>query len=309
MLLQNSNTTDVTAAATEKVTETTNVVSGSLDTMMNALAEQIPYIVGGIVVLVLFWFLAKIVRRVFLFASRRTTLDQGLRMLVGRLLALAIVVIGVFTSLTIIIPKFGFSDMIAGLGFSSFIVGFATKDILNNFLSGILVLWQEPFKLGDYVSVKDYEGEVKEIGVRATRLRMYDGDQVLIPNSEMYSSALTIRPAGAFQRVKIEVITEYSAPVGKSKERILSSLTDLDGVAGEPPPNVFLTRLTAEGIKLTAYFWVDTEKDSVMELFDAASTAINLTLREAGVKLFPAQRLTISDSGDGNPLIDTKEDM
>ncbi|MDH3492054.1 MAG: mechanosensitive ion channel [Acidobacteriota bacterium] len=296
MLLQNSNTAPNIAGSLDKdVAKTSEIINNSLDKLLTSLAEQIPYIIGGLVVIALFWLLANILKRIFLYMSGRTGLDRRLRMLISRLLVITIVVIGIFTSLTIMIPNFGFSNLIAGLGFSSFIVGFATKDILNNFLSGILVLWQQPFKLGDYVSVDDFDGEVEEIGLRATQLKMLDGEKIIIPNGQMYSSALIIKPAGALQRVKIEIVTDYSSKVRTSKELILKALNSVGGIGAEPPPKVSLNLLSADGIKLTAYFWVDTEKDSVMEVFDSASQAINSTLRDGGVKLFPAQRVIINE--------------
>ena len=96
-------------------------------------------------------------------------------------------------------------------GFTSFIIGFATKDILNNILSGVLILWKQPFQVGDYIFIKSNEGNVEYIGVRATRLKKDDGEMVLIPNGEMYSNALTIRGAGANRRMKLKISISFDA--------------------------------------------------------------------------------------------------
>lgn len=303
------NTNSAADAAVNTASKTSTLVNASFERLMEDLVSRLPYIIGGLIVLLIFWLAAKIVKRIFLYTSGKTELDKRLRMLISRLLVVAIVIAGLFTALTIMIPRFGFSDLIAGLGFSSFVVGFATKDILNNFFSGVLVLWQEPFKLGDYVMVNDFEGTVEEIGVRATLLRMYDGEQVLMPNGQMYSSALIIRPAGALQRVKVDVVTDYESHVSASKKRILEALAEIDGVLDEPAPSVFLTTLATEGIRFTAYFWVDTDNSSVMQLKDEASTAINRTLRDAGTKLFPPQRLVVAETGSRKPQGTVDEDL
>jgi small-conductance mechanosensitive channel len=310
MIFQNSNTAPGLAqGASEDITKISNVTSNSLNELLNTAADQLPFVIAGLLVLLLFWLIAKIVKAVFLYTSRKTKLDLRLRMLGSRLIGIAIIVVGIFTALTIMIPKFGFSDLVAGLGFSSFIVGFATKDILNNFLSGVLVLWQEPFKMGDYVFVNDHEGAVIEIGLRATRLGMYDGEQILIPNGQMYSSALMIREAGALQRVKIDIVIDYESTVSGAKEKILASLDELDGVVADPAPKVFLTDLATEGIRLTVYFWVDTDDNSVMDLYDSASTGINRTLRDAGVKLFPPKPFVMEEKPAHSGKRKDKEDF
>lgn len=288
MFLQDTiKTPAILKEVSSNATEISDVVSSSIDRMINTLLEQAPGIIAGIIVIFIFWIAASIIKRIFIFTSRRTHLDERLRLLFSRLLVIAIVIIGVFTALTVMIPNFGFSNLIASLGFSSFIIGFATKDILNNFLSGILVLWQEPFKMGDYVFVDDHEGEVVEIGLRATLLKMLDGERILIPNGMMYSSALIIREAGALQRVKIEIVTDYDSKVGLAKEKILGALGEIGGIVEDPKPNVYLTSLATEGINLRVYFWVDTENNSVLQIKDAVSSEINRSLREAGIKLFP----------------------
>src|SRR5215218_974950 len=167
--------------------------------------DRLPFIAAGIIVFLLFWLLAKLVKRIFWSATGRTRMDGRLRILFSRLIFIFTIVLGIFTSFTVIIPSFGFGDLITGLGFTSFVIGFATKDILNNLLSGVLILWQQPFRIGDYLFVGNNQGKVEYIGVRATQLRKDDGELVLIPNGDMYSSAITIRGAGAERRMILKI--------------------------------------------------------------------------------------------------------
>src|SRR5215207_3110273 len=126
-------------------------ISGSMRGMLQGLAGRLPYIVAGIIVLLIFWLLAKFIRWIFLSTTRKTRMDTQLRILISRLIGVAMFVIGLFTALSVVIESFNFGQVVAGLGFTSFVVGFATKDILSNFLSGILILWQRPFNIGDYL--------------------------------------------------------------------------------------------------------------------------------------------------------------
>ncbi len=289
MFFQDNNTNTNTA---EYIS---SVAYKSIENIFTSIVSQMPYIVAGLIVLIVFWIIGRIAKKIFLSTSKRTKMDLRLRILFSRLLGLLVFVIGFFAALTVIIPNFTFGNLIAGLGFSSFIVGFATKDILNNLFSGILILWEQPFKIGDYVFVEDNEGEVEHIGIRATNLKMVDGEKILIPNSIMYSTALIIRAAGDARRMKVSVNVDYQSKVEQSKEKLLEALGKIEGVLEDPSPSIYVTNLAAEGINLTVYFWINPELSSPLKLFDEASTVINRTLRNSGVKLFPQKPLLLEE--------------
>ncbi len=280
----NSNTIEKVA---KDAGEVPGIAYQSIEKLWANFIEHLPNILAGIIILISFWIVGKLLRWLFLSTSKKTKLDGRLRILFSRLLVVAVFILGVFTALTVIIPKFGFADLIAGLGFSSFVIGFATKDILNNFFSGILVLLQEPFKIGDYVFVKDDQGEVEHIGVRATRLRMDDGERILIPNGEMYSTSLIIRDAGTDRRMNLKISVSYKSKIKHAKEIIKKVLFDAEGVEFEPKPDVYVVDLSEAGINLSIYFWVNTDENSPIGVFDDIATGIKESLNAAGITLYP----------------------
>ncbi len=284
MFQDNSNSI---VSVAEEAAQAPGIAYQSVERLWAGFLEQLPNILAGIFVFFAFWIIGKILRRLFLFASRKTKLDARLRILFGRLLVVVVFVLGVFTALTVVIPKFGFADLIAGLGFSSFIIGFATKDILNNFLSGILVLWLEPFKVGDYVFVDDNQGAVEEIGVRATSLRMDDGERILIPNGEMYSRSLIIRDAGTNRRMNLKISVSYRASIDEAKEIIKNVLFEAEGVENTPAPDVYVVDLATDGVNFSIYFWINTHKHSPIGVFDDIASEIKESLNLADVTLYP----------------------
>jgi small-conductance mechanosensitive channel len=299
MYLQNTNTnSDTVGKVADNAGYISKVAYQSIENILINIVAQLPYIVAGLIVLVVFGLIGKIVKKIFLATSERTKLDLRLRILFSRLIGIAVFFVGFFTALTVVIPNFTFGNLIAGLGFSSFIIGFATKDILNNLFSGILILWQEPFKIGDYVFMDDHEGEVEYIGIRATNLKMFDGERILIPNGHMYSNPLIIRASGAARRMKIQVSIGYQSKIEQSKQKVLEALDNIEGVLKDPGPSIYVTNLGIEGISLTVYFWINPGESSPMELFDEVSTVINRTLRDSGVKLFPPTPLVLSDAAN-----------
>lgn len=263
------------------------VVWESIQSMITGIFERLPFLLAGLIVTLIFWYLSKGVKKLFLLATRRTELDSRLRLLISRILVVVVVGIGLLTALTVMIPSFNFGNVIAGLGFSSFVVGFATKDILNNFLSGILILWQRPFHIGDYLFVGSNQGKVEYIGVRATSLRKDDGELVLIPNGDMYSSALTIRGKGAKRRMTMKLCVGYNEPLEETKQLTTAALNGIEGIVDDPPPRVLVSELVSDGVNITVNFWINTNQSKPIEVYDNAAIAIIEKLDTAGIELFP----------------------
>lgn len=309
IFLQNTNS-NTSFKAVENVKTIYEVTRDSINNLIISIFDRLPYIIAGIIVLLIFWLLAKFIKNTFWSASGRTRLDHRLRILFSRLIFVFTIVMGMFTALTVIIPSFGFGDLVTGLGFTTFVIGFATKDILNNLLSGVLILWQQPFRIGDYLFVGNNQGKVEYIGVRATQLRKDDGELILIPNGDMYSSAITIRGAGAERRMILKISIGYDADIGQAKEIIVGVLKAAEGVVDEPRPSAVVTDLSADGVNISIYFWINTDKHKPIQVFDAVATEIKKSLDAAGIEMYPPNSLIVQtpekvnsaaeDSANGN---------
>src|SRR5258708_31242843 len=127
---------------------------------------------------------------------------------------------------------------------------------------------------------------------------------ILIPNGEMYSGALTIRGAGALRRMNLKFSIGYDSDVTKAKELTKDALDSLHFIVDEPPPKVFVTELSSEGVNITVNFWINTDKSRPREAFDAAAVEIMRILDDQGIELFPpdsliVQRAAEADAGNG----------
>ena len=295
ILFQNSNSSTGVLGNASQITD---VVWQSINNLLTGIVERLPFIIAGILVAVIFFFLARGVKALFLATTTRAKLDERLRILFSRLIVVAIAILGVFTAFTVIVPSFGFGDLLAGVGLTTFIIGFATKDILNNLLSGVLILWQQPFKVGDQIFIDKMQGRVEYIGVRATSLRKDDGELMLIPNGEMYSGVLTIRGAGSNRRMNLNLKVGYEADIDNAKAVIRSALLDTIGVVSEPPPNVYVTDLASEGVNITINFWINTYEARPREVFDRAATGIMKAMHRSGVEPYPPGSVIVRPAQD-----------
>ncbi|HTC62147.1 MAG TPA: mechanosensitive ion channel domain-containing protein [Candidatus Saccharimonadales bacterium] len=152
----------------------------------------LPNIILAIIILVLFLFLASAAKSLV----RRFTMNRGRRanlgLLLGQLAQVAVAIFGFLVALSVVAPSFQASDLIKMLGVGSVAVGFAFQNILQNFLAGILTLFQEPFRVGDWISVTGLEGRVQDIQARATLIQDSNSKLIVIPNAVLFTNPVIV---------------------------------------------------------------------------------------------------------------------
>ncbi len=281
-----------------------NILWSSLTKLWVGLIEQSPFILIGLVVFVVFLLIARLIKNVIIVAGKRTRLQENLAELLGRLASAAITIIGLSVAAVIVFPSFKPGDLVTGLGITSVAVGFAFKDILQNFFAGILILLRHPFIVGDQIRSGDYEGTVEEIDIRATRLTTYDGERVILPNGDVFTRAILVRTAYGRRRAKFVVGIGYPDSIEKARSTIMQVLRDTQGVLEEPPCAVYVDELAASSVNLAVYFWTEAQQANVMRVRDKVATGIKLALDAAGIDMpFPhnvvlLQEQTESRAGD-----------
>ena len=148
-----------------------------------------PRVIGVVVILVVFFILAKIVKRIITNTAERLKLDGNLTSLLARTSNITLIIFGFVTALGTL--GINVSALVAGLGLTGFALGFALKDTISNLLSGILILLYRPFELGNRIKILGYEGIVISIDLRYTELDS-EGNKVLIPNSKLFTDPITV---------------------------------------------------------------------------------------------------------------------
>jgi len=152
----------------------------------------LPNIIVAAVIFGLFIFLAsgsKSLTQRFIVKRRK---GQGVALLLGRIMQTGIIVLGFLVAFSIVAPSFHAGDLVKMLGIGSVAIGFAFQNLLQNFLAGILLLLQEPFSLGDFISVTGIEGTVDDIQARATVVSTKEGRKVVIPNAVIFTNPVAV---------------------------------------------------------------------------------------------------------------------
>ncbi|MCB0212407.1 MAG: mechanosensitive ion channel family protein [Anaerolineae bacterium] len=204
----------------------------------------------------------KLIRQI----TARSGLSKSASLLMGRLSRWFIILFGGLIASSIVIHSFEPGQLIQLLGISSIAIGFAFRDIAQNFLAGILILLTHPFRIGDQII--DYEGTVQEIKTRATIIKTYDGRRVVIPNAELFTDSVTVNTAHPSRRTEYGVGIGYEDDIEKAREIMLDMLHNTEGVLSNPAPDVLPVALDASSVNLKARWWTPPQKADVRAVQD-----------------------------------------
>ncbi|MEO7658589.1 MAG: mechanosensitive ion channel domain-containing protein, partial [Pyrinomonadaceae bacterium] len=150
-----------------------------VDSWVDGIVRLLPNIIVGFVVLGLFVGLGALARRIIRRESARRNRDN-LGEVLGGFVKWMVILVGFLLAATVVIPTLSSGDLIAGLGISSVAIGFAFKDILQNWMAGLLILLRQPFEINDQIEINGHEGTVERIETRATVVKTYDGQRIVI---------------------------------------------------------------------------------------------------------------------------------
>ncbi len=230
--------------------------SDKIQGMINSLIVLLPNIALAVIVFVVFFFIARWLKWVVKRLTRRHQQARNLGMVLGRLAQGTVILVGLFVALSIVIPTFKAGDLVQLLGISGVAIGFAFRDILQNFLAGILILLTEPFRINDQIAFKDFEGTVEDIQTRATTIRTYDGRRIVIPNSELFTNSVTVNTAFDARRIEYDVGIGYGDDLEKAKELMLEAIYSVDEVLKDPAADVLVMELAESSINIRARWWI-----------------------------------------------------
>ena len=295
-----AETTVNTNIAAEPVTTdvlTYQSIIDSANEIVVGFVERIPYFVASIIVILIFWFLSIVFKKVVYKLLGSRSRHQNLVKVFQRVGGALIIFIGFMIAMVIAVPGFTPAKLIGALGIGSVAIGFAFKDIFQNLLSGILLLISEPFRIGDQIVSGDYEGTVEDIKIRATTIKTYDGRQVVIPNSDLYTSALTVNTAYKQRRLQVAVGIGYEDDIEAAKAEILQALDKVESVSKKAQPSVIATGFGDSTIDLMVRWFIEdgTQANKVTSIHQVI-VEIKSALDAAGVNIpFPIRTIDLSD--------------
>jgi len=274
------------------------IVGQLQESLVEFLARLPIYVMAMLVFLFFLWLAARVAE-----TTKKFVNDHGRSRNAATVIALIIrwgtVVFGALVALSIALPSFKAADLIQVLGISSVAIGFAFRDIFQNFLAGLIILMTDAIKIGDQIIVKDenLEGTVTDIQTRATTISTYDDRKIIIPNAALFTNPVTINTATEKLRTTQIVGISYDSNIDKACALIEEEVKNVDGVLADPSADVVVDNFGESSIDLKVRWWTDARRSNVINVKSIVMRNIKYALDKNGIDIpFPARTLYVRDN-------------
>ena len=256
----------------------------------------LPKLIAAVVIFILTVILAAIPAKAIRgFAAKRIKNEAVLK-LIKQVSQWTVVIIGTLIALEQV--DFNVTGFIAGLGIAGFTIGFALQDIARNFISGLILLYRQPFQIGDFIEVSGHMGTVKMINIRDTEIQTLDGDLVIIPNNRVFENPIINMSTARLRRRTVEIGLAYEEDVDRAMEIFLRVIQAVEGVETEPTPMINAMRMDDSALGLTAFYWVDQKQNSPLRIHTEVLKAINSASFTHNINLpYPTQAVLVQQGG------------
>ena len=244
---------------------------------------NLPSLVGAIIVMGITWGVAKGVRYLAYTWAKQTEGDSNTELLIGRLSYGAVWVVGVVIALGVMGLDFG--ALLGALGLTSVAIGFSLKDVLSNYISGVILLAARPFRIDDQVVIGDYEGTIAQVQLRATTMKTYDGRVVYIPNQEVFQASIINNTASPRRRSSVIVGIDYGEDISEAIAVLNKVILNIKEVETNPSPDVLVNELAPSTVNLEVRFWVDSRRSGFLATTSKVAQAVKEALEEAGIDM------------------------
>jgi small-conductance mechanosensitive channel len=268
--------------------------------LINGAIVSLPNIALALIMFAIFYAVARGINHLVQRATAQQRRHRNLGLVLGRLAQWTLMFIGLLIAVGIVFPSINAQSLVELLGIGSVAIGFAFRDIFQNFLAGILILLTEPFRIGDQIIITGFEGTVEDIQTRATTIKTYDGRRIVIPNAALFTNAFTVNTAYDIRRLEYDFGIGYGDDIGEAKQLILQAIGDIDTVLRDPTPEVLVVELAASSIVLRARWWIQPPRraDALVSR-DQVIQAVKQILLVHGIDLpFPTQQILFHDQSE-----------
>ena len=266
--------------------EAARLILAKLNSWGESAVANLPNLTVALLVVVLFWLIARGGRNVVKRALKRTRTPTPIVGLIATFVGFLIVLAGLFIALGVLGLDRTVVALLGGVGIAGLALGFAFQDIAANFVSGILLSIRRPIDVGDYVETQGHEGYVDEINLRSTVMRTTDGKIVHIPNKLVFENPIVNYSTLGRRRIDLPVGISYGDDLQKARRAILECLKGIDAVIQTQPVEVLYTGFGTSSIDLVVRFWVPFKRQ--VDFASARSEAVERiteAFREAGITI------------------------
>lgn len=275
------------------------LIVDKLSIWMKGFIKMIPNIAVAAVILVLGFFLAKLLKSLAEKVIRKISHNVMLNNLLSSLVYIFLLGIVLFTALSVLQLDKAVTTILAGAGIAGLALAFAFQDIAANFMAGILISFRRPIRIGDVVTIKSYMGKVKEINLRDTLIQTFQGHMVIIPNKEVFQNPIENFSTYGKRRMDLVVGVSYGEDLEKVKSITLEAVKDVEGLTTDDKTSLFFQEFADSSINYVIRLWVNSpEQPDYLNVQSQAVMKIKKAYDENGIMIpFPIRTLDFGIKG------------
>jgi len=264
----------------------------TLQELLTNFLSFLPKIIVSLIIFIFTLYAAGLLAKGVRSALDRRKTDTEIKLLVVKLTRWSIIILGIFAALQQV--GFNITAFLAGLGIIGFTIGFALQDVSKNFVAGLLLLLEQPFDIGDVIEVGDYVGTVANVEIRATEIYTMDGQNVLIPNADVFTQPIKNFSRYTKRRFDLTIGVAYGSDLEVVRGTVIDMINSIPGVMADPAPRVVFNNLGESTIDFTVYYWVDLQVGDYFGSIDKSITGINAAFAEKNIEMpYPIQTVLI----------------
>jgi small conductance mechanosensitive channel len=284
-------------------------VIDKVSSWLATIIQMIPNLVVAVIILAVFWIIGMLAARFTQHGVLRVSSHRHVAKLFSRLAHLAVVAAGLILALDILNLEKGVASMLAGIGIIGIGIGFASKDIAANFMSGIMLTFARPFKTNDLIHTTDFKGYVEAINMRSTTCRSLTGQMVIIPNEKILNNPIINYTMTGSRRVDLKCGVSYGDDLQKAEDLAIKAVESLEWRIPQRPVELFYEEFGDSSINFVIRFWTKSEQKIFLKARSEAVKAIKQTFDENGITIpWPIRTLNFGVVG-GSTLSDQLKDL
>ncbi len=236
--------------------------------------EFVPRLVTALIIAAMVYLAGLVVASALRQLLKRSSMPEAYHNYFTKLIKGIAIFIGVIIFLNVIGYSALSASLLAGGGLTAVMLGFAFKDVGENFLAGFLLAFSRPFNPDDIIETEGITGKVKSIHLRHTHIRTSEGYDVFVPSAQLFTKPLSNYTLDGFRRGSFTVGIDYADDTDKALSVLLESVTNTRGVLENPQPTTSIKGFTPNYVELEALFWINT-RDQERGLLKVRTAAMN----------------------------------
>ncbi|MCC5942978.1 MAG: mechanosensitive ion channel [Balneolaceae bacterium] len=233
-----------------------DIVIGKVEEWVQTFFEMLPNFVVALFVLILFYVLGKIARKLVGNLLSKITNNKTITSLLETIIGISIIGIGVFIALSVMQLDGAVTSLLAGAGIIGLALGFAFQDIASNFISGVILSIRHPFGIGDIIETNDFYGTVEKLNLRNTIMRTVTGQIVYVPNKRVFENPLQNYTTTGLRRIDLACGISYGDDLEKVRDITTNAIKRVENVLDDRGVEFYFDEFGNSSINFKVRFWV-----------------------------------------------------